>query len=61
MGRLDLDVDDYLRLFRLLRVAHNILLLLVAGEFAENGSFIGQYGQKQISPHLTAAGVATIV
>lgn len=35
--------------------------LTFSGEFAESGSFIGQYGQNKLPTPLTAAGVATIV
>ena len=31
------------------------------GEFAESGSFIGQYGQSKLPTPLTTASVATIV
>ena len=41
--------------FQLMRI------ILLTGEFAENGSFIGQYGQSKMPTPLTATAVATIV
>jgi len=34
---------------------------MLPGEFAESGSFIGQYGQSKLPTPLTTASVATIV